>query len=60
MAHSLAWAVQQGMTVQELLRMPIYHPVFEEGLRTALRELANKLRVTGDCPCEDLADRPAA
>ena len=60
MAHGIAWAVQQGMTVQQILRMPIYHPVFEEGLRTALRELAGKLRVTGDCPCEDFAERPAA
>jgi dihydrolipoamide dehydrogenase len=60
MAHLLAWAVQEGMTVQHVLRMPFYHPVFEEGLRTGLRNLAAKLRVTGDCPCEDLADAPGA
>jgi dihydrolipoamide dehydrogenase len=58
MAHLLAWAVQEGMTVQHVLRMPFYHPVFEEGLRTALRELAAKLRVTGDCRCEDMAQAP--
>ncbi|MBW2270989.1 MAG: dihydrolipoyl dehydrogenase, partial [Deltaproteobacteria bacterium] len=60
MAHLLAWAVQEGMTVQHILRMPFYHPVFEEGLRTALRGLAEKLRVTGDCRCEDLSDAPGA
>ena len=60
MAHLLAWAVQQGLTVQRLLRMPFYHPVFEEGLRTGLRELAAKLRVAGECPCEDMSDAPGA
>lgn len=55
MAHLLAWAVQQKMTVQNALRMPFYHPVLEEGLRTALVELSRKLKVSGDCPCEDMA-----
>jgi dihydrolipoamide dehydrogenase len=60
MSHLLSWAVQDGMTVQHILRMPFYHPVFEEGLRTGLRALAAKLRVTGDCRCEDLSDAPGA
>ncbi len=60
MAHLLAWAVQEGMTVQHILRMPFYHPVFEEGLRTGLRELAAKLSVTGECRCEDLSEAPGA
>ena len=33
----------QGMTVQRALEMPFYHPVVEEGLRTALRDAAAKL-----------------
>lgn len=37
--HLLAWALQAGMTVKEMLGMPFYHPVVEEGLRTALRDL---------------------
>ena len=40
MAHLLAWAIQARLTVDQALAMPIYHPVVEEGLRTALRELA--------------------
>jgi dihydrolipoamide dehydrogenase len=32
------------MTVSSMLDMPFYHPVVEEGLRTALRELESKLR----------------
>lgn len=38
-AHLLAWAVQQGLTAEQALGMPFYHPVVEEGIRTALREL---------------------
>jgi len=41
--HLLAWAHQAGMTVEQMLDMPFYHPVVEEGLRTALRELAKEL-----------------
>jgi len=37
--HLLAWALQARLTVAEMLDMPFYHPVVEEGLRTALREL---------------------
>jgi dihydrolipoamide dehydrogenase len=43
LAHLLAWALQNEMTVAQMLRMPFYHPVIEEALRTALRELGSKL-----------------
>ncbi|MDO5058816.1 MAG: dihydrolipoyl dehydrogenase [Neisseria sp.] len=42
-AHLLAWAHQMKMTVPQMLDMPFYHPVIEEGLRTALRDVAAKL-----------------
>ena len=58
LAHLLAWAVQQRMAVTQALTMPFYHPVIEEGLRTALRDLAAKLRVTGECRSEDMATAP--
>ena len=38
LAHLLAWAHQAGMTIDQMLSMPFYHPVVEEGLRTALRD----------------------
>ena len=41
--HLLAWALQAGMTIAQMLDMPFYHPVVEEGLRTALRDAAAKL-----------------
>jgi dihydrolipoamide dehydrogenase len=47
LGHLLAWSHQMGMTVPQMLEMPFYHPVIEEGLRTALRDAASKLaRVT--------------
>jgi dihydrolipoamide dehydrogenase len=42
--HLLAWALQSGMTVPQMLEMPFYHPVVEEGLRTALRDLDARMR----------------
>ena len=41
----LAWAIQARTTVQEALRRPFYHPVVEEGIRTALRDAAAQLRL---------------
>jgi dihydrolipoamide dehydrogenase len=41
--HLLAWAHQQQMTIDRMLTMPFYHPVVEEGLRTALRDASARL-----------------
>jgi dihydrolipoamide dehydrogenase len=41
--HLLAWALQMQLTVAQMLAMPFYHPVVEEGLRTALRDAQAKL-----------------
>ncbi|HDZ08349.1 dihydrolipoyl dehydrogenase [Pseudohongiella sp.] len=43
LAHLLALAIEQNMTVQQMLAMPFYHPVMEEGLRSALRDLTKQL-----------------
>lgn len=42
-AHLLAWALQMNLTIDAMLEMPFYHPVVEEGLRTALRQAATQL-----------------
>jgi dihydrolipoamide dehydrogenase len=52
MAHLLALAIGQGLTVHHLLRMPFYHPTLEEGLRTALRTIPRELP---PCRPSDLA-----
>ena len=44
-AHLLAWSVQRRLTVSEMLDMPFYHPVIEEGVRTALRDLNRNLNI---------------
>jgi dihydrolipoamide dehydrogenase len=43
LAHLLAWAIQQQLTVGDLLRMPFYHPVIEEALQAALYDLYSKV-----------------
>ncbi len=45
LAHLLAWAHQNKMTIAQMLDMPFYHPVIEEGVRTALRDLNAKLHL---------------
>ncbi|WP_038310260.1 dihydrolipoyl dehydrogenase [Kingella kingae] len=42
-AHLLAWAHQLNLTVPQMLDLAFYHPVIEEGLRTALRDVNAKL-----------------
>jgi dihydrolipoamide dehydrogenase len=43
LAHLLAWVHQLGLTIREILALPFYHPVVEEGLRTALRDAQAQL-----------------
>lgn len=45
MAHLLALAIDRKLTVHQLLHMPFYHPVLEEGLRTALRSITAQLPI---------------
>jgi dihydrolipoamide dehydrogenase len=47
LAHLLAWAIEQRMTVERALAMPFYHPVIEEALQDALLELRAELAKTG-------------
>lgn len=51
LSHLLAWAVQADLTVDDALDMPFYHPVVEEGLRTALRDLNANLRHGAPIKC---------
>lgn len=45
LGHLVAWSLQNQMTIAQMLEMPFYHPVIEEGLRTALRDLDAKLKL---------------
>ncbi len=45
LAHLIAWSVQNGMTVFDMLKMPFYHPVIEEALQAALYSVLSELDV---------------
>ncbi|MEO0983045.1 MAG: dihydrolipoyl dehydrogenase [Pseudomonadota bacterium] len=49
-AHLLAWSIESRLTVEEVLQRPFYHPVIEEGLRTALRMLNAALGFAANPP----------
>ena len=50
LAHLLAWTIAAGLTVDQILQMPFYHPVLEEGVRTALRDLNQALERVANPP----------
>lgn len=39
LAHLLAWAIEWNQSIDDMLAMPYYHPVLEEGIRSLLRKL---------------------
>lgn len=45
LAHLISWLISLDVTVDDALKMPFYHPVVEEGLRTALRDASQKLNL---------------
>ncbi len=50
LGHLLSWAHQQWLTIAQMLEMPFYHPVIEEGLRTALRDADTQVQATPALP----------
>lgn len=51
-AHQLAWAIQQDLTVFDVLRMPFYHPTLEEALQSALNSLRDQIAQQPMMPTE--------
>ncbi len=49
-AHELAWTIEQGLTVADMLAMPFYHPVIEEGLQNALHDAYSQLPESARVP----------
>ena len=60
LAHLLAWSIAGRMTVTEVLERPFYHPVIEEGLRSALRKLNGKLGFGANPPLRCIDCGPGA
>jgi dihydrolipoamide dehydrogenase len=48
LAHLIAWSIQNGMTVFDMLKMPFYHPVIEEALQAALYNVLPQLDIKQD------------
>lgn len=38
-AHLLAWSIERGETAETLMSRPFYHPMIEEGIKPALRDI---------------------
>ncbi|MDU1661354.1 MAG: dihydrolipoyl dehydrogenase, partial [Stenotrophomonas maltophilia] len=58
--HLLSWRVQPRDTVQQMIDSPFYHPVVEDGVRTALRQIQRKLVIPPPPPESCLDCLPGA
>ena len=45
LAHHLAWAMEQKLTVYDMLELPFYHPTLEEGLYMLLLNCVKKIGI---------------
>lgn len=52
LGHLLAWCMEQNLTLQQMLRFPFYHPVYEEALQSAIRDALAKMEYQTDIPNE--------
>lgn len=52
LAHLLAWSIEQGLSLLDMLRQPFYHPVFEEALQSAIRDALSKIPTNNSMPPE--------
>ena len=60
LAHLLSWTIQMRMNVADILQMPFYHPVIEEGLRTGLRVLLKEMGMGPQPPLNCIDCGPGA
>lgn len=52
LGHLLAWCIEQGLSIQQMLKFPFYHPVYEEALQSAIRDALAKMEYETDIPNE--------
>ena len=46
------WCIEQDLSLQQMLRFPFYHPVYEEALQSAIRDALAKMEYATDIPNE--------
>ncbi len=60
LAHHLSWAIEQGLTLIDMLRLPFYHPVLEEAMENALYDALGKTDLHGQELSDGLVELPFA
>ncbi len=55
-AHLLAWAIQLGLTVYDVLQLPFYHPVIEEALQACFYDVLKKLDIKSNAKILELGE----
>jgi len=58
LAHHLSWAIEQELTIVDMLRLPFYHPVLEEGMENALYDALGKTDLHGSDLPDGLIEVP--
>ncbi len=43
LAHLMAWSIEQDLSLNDMLRFPFYHPVYEEAIQSAIRDGLSKI-----------------
>ncbi len=44
LTHLISWGISLNLYLDQMLTLPFYHPVIEEGLRAAIRDAKSKLK----------------
>jgi len=55
-AHLVAWAIQRGLSVYDILRLPFYHPVIEEALQACFYDVLKKLEIKSSAKIMELEE----
>lgn len=42
-AHQINWLIECNINIHKMISLPFYHPVVEEGIRTAIRDAISKI-----------------
>ena len=52
LAHLIAWCIEQDLSLNDMLRHPFYHPVYEEALQSAIRDGLAQMESSTSIPAE--------
>jgi len=55
-SHLLAWAIQTGLNVFDIVKLPFYHPVIEEALQACFYNVLSKLEISSEAKILELEE----